>query len=72
MRALVYRGIGDVRLENVPRPEIGDGELLVRIAACGVCWTDLKKVDHGIVPPPRIFGHEMAGEYAASTALSAS
>ena len=36
-------------------------ELLVRIAACGVCWTDLKKVDHGTVAPPRVFGHEMAG-----------
>ncbi len=61
MRAVVYRGIGDVRVEDLPVPECGDGELLVRIAACGVCWTDLKKVDHGTVPPPRVFGHEMAG-----------
>jgi L-iditol 2-dehydrogenase len=61
MRAAVYRGIGDVRVEDVPRPACGPGELLVRIACCGVCWTDLKKVDHGTVPPPRIFGHEMAG-----------
>ena len=61
MRAAVYRGIGDVRVEDLPRPGCGAGELLVRIACCGVCWTDLKKVDHGTVPPPRVFGHEMAG-----------
>src|SRR6185369_8568749 len=64
MRAAVYRGIGDVRIEDVPRPACGPGELLVRIACCGVCWTDLKKIDHGTVPPPRVFGHEMAGVVA--------
>lgn len=61
MLAAVYRGTGDVRVEEVERPVAGPGELLVRIACCGVCWTDLKKIDHGTVPPPRIFGHEMAG-----------
>ncbi len=61
MRAVVYRGVGDVRVEDVPVPSCGPGELLVRIGACGVCWTDLKKIDHGLVPPPRVFGHEMAG-----------
>lgn len=64
MRAAVYRGLRDVRVEDVPRPEAGPGELLVRIACCGVCWTDLKKIDHATVPPPRIFGHEMAGVVA--------
>ena len=64
MRAVVYRGVGDVRLEDLPVPACEAGELLVRIAACGVCWTDLKKVDHGTVPPPRVFGHEMAGVVA--------
>lgn len=65
MRAAVYRGLRDVRVEDVPRPEILAGELLVRIACCGVCWTDLKKIDHATVPPPRIFGHEMAGTVEA-------
>jgi L-iditol 2-dehydrogenase len=72
MRAAVYRGIGDVRVEDIERPSIGAGELLVRIACCGVCWTDLKKIDHGTVPPPRVFGHEMAGvvsEAGAGTAF---
>ena len=68
MCAAVYRGIGDVRVEEIERPQIGAGELLVRIAACGVCWTDLKKIDRGTVPPPRVFGHEMAGVVAEAGA----
>ena len=61
MRAVVYRGVNDLRLETVPVPRIGPGELLVRVAACGVCPTDIKKIHYGTVPPPRIFGHETAG-----------
>jgi L-iditol 2-dehydrogenase len=65
MRAAVYRGINDVRVETVPVPEIGPGEVLIRIHACGVCGTDLKKIHTGSHSAPRIFGHEMAGEIAA-------
>ncbi len=61
MRAVVYRGINDLRLETVPVPRVGPGELLVRVAVCGVCPTDIKKIQYGTVPPPRIFGHETAG-----------
>lgn len=61
MRAVVYRGVNDLRLETVPVPQIGPGELLVRIATCGVCGTDLKKISTGSHSAPRIFGHEMAG-----------
>jgi L-iditol 2-dehydrogenase len=61
MRAVVYRGVNDLRLETVPVPRIGAHELLVRVAVCGVCPTDIKKIQHGTVPPPRIFGHETAG-----------
>ena len=61
MRAVVYRGVNDLRLETVPVPRIGARELLVRVAVCGVCPTDIKKIQHGTVPPPRIFGHETAG-----------
>ncbi len=61
MRAVVYRGPNTLRLETVPVPRIGAGELLVRVAACGVCPTDIKKIQYGTVPPPRIFGHETAG-----------
>jgi len=61
MRAVVYRGINDMRVETVPVPAIGEGELLVRIATCGICGTDLKKIHHGSHSAPRIFGHEMSG-----------
>ena len=61
MRAIVYRGINDLRLETVPVPEIGEGELLVKVAVCGVCPTDIKKIHYGLLPPPRIYGHETAG-----------
>jgi len=65
MKAAVYRGRGKVVVETVPVPSIGPGEVLVRIAACGVCHTDLKKVEYGLQPPPRIYGHEMAGTIVA-------
>ncbi|MGB8259565.1 MAG: zinc-dependent dehydrogenase [Terracidiphilus sp.] len=61
MRAAVYRGVNDVRVETVPVPAIGAGEILVKIATCGICGTDLKKVHTGSHSAPRIFGHEMAG-----------
>jgi L-iditol 2-dehydrogenase len=61
MRAVVYHGVNDLRLETVPVPQIGPGELLVKIATCGVCGTDLKKIHLGSHSAPRIFGHEMAG-----------
>src|SRR6202041_2472664 len=61
MRAGVYRGKGRVTVESVPIPEIGEGELLFRVAACGICGTDIKKIHHGFIPPPQILGHELAG-----------
>ena len=65
MRAGVYRGPGRVATEYVPVPEISDGEVLIRVAACGICGTDLKKIQHGFVAPPQIFGHEVAGTVVA-------
>ncbi|MGB8889748.1 MAG: zinc-dependent dehydrogenase [Candidatus Korobacteraceae bacterium] len=65
MRAAVYRGVNDVRLETVPVPEIGPGELLVRVHTCGICGTDLKKIATGSHSAPRIFGHETTGVIAA-------
>jgi L-iditol 2-dehydrogenase len=61
MLAAVYRGQNDVRMETVPVPEIGAGELLIRVHTCGVCGTDLKKISTGSHSAPRIFGHETAG-----------
>lgn len=65
MLAAVYRGVNDVRLETVPVPAIGPGELLLRVHTCGVCGTDLKKIASGSHSAPRIFGHETTGVVAA-------
>ena len=65
MQAAVYRGVNDVRLESVPVPQIGRGELLVRVHTCGICGTDLKKIATGSHSAPRIFGHETSGVVAA-------
>lgn len=64
MRAGVYRGQGHVVVESVPIPEIGEGEVLVRVGACGVCGTDIKKIQRGFLAPPQILGHELAGTVA--------
>jgi len=64
MKAAVYRGVNDVRLEEVPVPEIGAGEILVRVHTCGICGTDLKKISTGSHSAPRIFGHETSGVVA--------
>src|SRR5277367_4101421 len=64
MRAAVYRGVNEVRLEEVPVPEIGPAEILVRVHTCGICGTDLKKISTGSHSAPRIFGHETSGVVA--------
>jgi L-iditol 2-dehydrogenase len=61
MQAAVYKGHSLVSVEEIPTPEIGGGELLVRVEACGICHTDLKKIEHNLLAPPRIYGHETAG-----------
>jgi len=65
MRAAVYHGKDDVRLETVPVPAIGRGELLIRVHTCGICGTDLKKISTGSHSAPRIFGHETSGMIVA-------
>src|SRR5689334_6850295 len=64
MKAAVYRGINDVRIETVPVPEIGNDEVLIRVHTCGICGTDLKKISTGSHSAPRIFGHETSGTIA--------
>ena len=65
MRAGVYREKGVVRVEEVPVPEVGDGEVLIKVAACGICGTDIKKIFQRYVEPPQILGHELAGTVLA-------
>ena len=63
MKAVVYHAPGDVRVEQVPVPDCGPGELLVRIDACAVCGSDLKsfKVGNPRIRPPLTIGHEFTG-----------
>lgn len=65
MRAAVYRGKQSVVIEEIPVPLPGPGEILIAVQSCGICHTDLKKIEYGLLPPPRIFGHETAGLVAA-------
>jgi L-iditol 2-dehydrogenase len=66
MRAGVFRDKGVVQVEEVPVPEVGDGEALIRVAACGICGTDIKKIFQRYVEPPQILGHELAGTVVAT------
>jgi L-iditol 2-dehydrogenase len=68
MRAGVYRDKGVVRVEEVPVPEVGPNEVLIKVAACGVCGTDIKKIFQRYVEPPQILGHELAGTVVATGA----
>jgi (R,R)-butanediol dehydrogenase/meso-butanediol dehydrogenase/diacetyl reductase len=74
MRAAVYHGRRDVRIEEVPTPDPGPGELLVRVTAVGICGTDAQEYDSGphmfpIDRPhpvtghvgPMVLGHEFTG-----------
>ena len=65
MRAAVYTGESTVSVEQIPTPTIGPGELLIQVESCGICHTDLKKIEYNLLAPPRVFGHETAGVVAA-------
>jgi L-iditol 2-dehydrogenase len=60
VKAIVYHRHDDIRLEEVPEPRIGSGELLVRVAGCGFCGSDLLKIQQQ-APPPVALGHELSG-----------
>ena len=64
MQAAVYRGEGRVSVEQLPTPRPGPGEVTIRVETCGICHTDLKKIEYNLLPPPRIYGHETAGVVA--------
>jgi 6-hydroxycyclohex-1-ene-1-carbonyl-CoA dehydrogenase len=66
--AVLYAAKEPLRVEEVPTPTPGPGELLVKVAACGLCHTDLHYIDHGVPTfkkPPLILGHEVSGTVAA-------
>ncbi len=67
MRAAVLDAAGaDLRVEEVPDPSPGAGEVLVKVSACGVCHTDLHVIKGEVAfPMPCVLGHEVAGTVAA-------
>ena len=68
MQALmkVAPGKGNLELREIPEPVAGPGEVVVRVAATGICGTDLHiQDDEYAVPPPVVIGHETAGEVAS-------
>ncbi len=69
MRAVLFDGVGrPLRLDEVPVPRPGRGELLIEVQACGVCRTDLHLLDGevDIASPPRILGHQIIGTAIAA------
>jgi len=61
MRVAMYYNNRDVRLEEMPKPKIGLGELLVKVMASGICGSDVMEW-YRIKTAPRVLGHEMTGE----------
>jgi len=64
MKAAVFHAPLDVRLEDVPEPTAGEGEVKLRIRNCSTCGTDVKIFNNGHqnMDPPQVMGHEIAGE----------
>ncbi len=64
MKVARFHAPGDIRVEDAPEPEAGPGELKIRVRNCSTCGTDAKifKFGHHHIRPPRVMGHEIAGE----------
>jgi L-iditol 2-dehydrogenase len=67
MRVVRFHAPGDVRIEEAPEPDAGAGEVKLRVRNCSTCGTDVKiwRFGHHHIVPPRIMGHEIAGEIVA-------
>ncbi len=65
MKAAVFHGVEDgLRVEDIPIPGVGPDQVLVKVAACGACHTDLHYIEHGVPTfkkPPLVLGHEASG-----------
>lgn len=64
MKAAVFRGIGEIEVKDVPQPEAGPGEALIRVGYCGICGSDLEALHVGMYEPGLIIGHEFSGVIA--------
>jgi propanol-preferring alcohol dehydrogenase len=65
MKAAVFHGTGQgLKVEDIPVPQVTEDQILVKVAACGACHTDLHYIDHGVPTfkkPPIVLGHETSG-----------
>lgn len=61
MRAAVYKGRRRLQVEEIPTPEPGPGQVLVRVKYCAICGTDVHGVMYDAVPPGTVMGHEYCG-----------
>jgi len=64
MRVARFHAPGDIRIEDAPEPSPGPGDVKIRVRACSTCGTDVKisRFGHQNITPPRVMGHEIAGE----------
>jgi 2-desacetyl-2-hydroxyethyl bacteriochlorophyllide A dehydrogenase len=66
MKAAVFKGVEEIEVEQVPEPEPGPADVVVEVAACGICGSDLHTYAHGsFVAPGQVMGHEFAGRVVA-------
>ena len=68
MKAALLFAKDDIRVQDIPRPEIGEGEILLKTASASICGTDIRMLKHGHAyatpEKPLVIGHEMAGVIA--------
>lgn len=67
MKVARYYAPGDIRLEQLPEPDVAPGQVKIRVRACSTCGTDVKisRSGHPNMTPPQVMGHEIAGEIVA-------
>ncbi len=67
MKAAVYHGIGKMDLEELVKPQVEPGTLLLKVKACAICGGDLRtfRYGHAAIKPPIVLGHEIAGTIVA-------
>ena len=67
MKVARYYAPGDIRLEQLPEPDVSTGDVKIRVRACSTCGTDVKisRSGHPNMTAPQVMGHEIAGEIVA-------
>jgi len=62
MKAAIFRGAGEIEVAEVPVPEVGPGEVLIKVRYCGICGSDVEAYKTGMYESGLIIGHEFTGE----------